>query len=349
MQCAEPDWSLSWAGTSTTFRNLFTTGALMIDDTNSICESLAYVNTDTATDRRTNLGLGDTEAFVDDRRSCSQATTKSVVAVSQVYELVRELGRGMYGEVWLARKRSSGIERAIKVLFQPAACDAARRELKSLELVKNLRHPRLLATEDFWVTNNRLYIVMELADGTLRGRLKHYQREGLPGIPADELFRYIAEAAEGLDYLHDRKITHRDVKPDNILFIHGHAKVADFGLARAYEQPLQSMSFVGSPMYLAPEMWGCKGGPASDQYSLAVSYVELRQGRPPLPPLPLLELMVAHQEGRFEFAGHISAAEQVVLRRAMASAPGNRYPSCRAFVTDLMSVSSQPRPTRISG
>ena len=97
---------------------------------------------------------------------------EGVVAVAQQYELVRELGRGMFGEVWLARKNPSGIEKAIKILLQAADRDSAQRELKSLELIKNLRHPYLLATEDFWIANNRLHVVMELADGTLRARLK---------------------------------------------------------------------------------------------------------------------------------------------------------------------------------
>lgn len=104
--------------------------------------------------------------------------TEAVVSVAQQYELVKQLGRGTFGEVWLARKNPSGIEKAVKVLHQPADQDTAVRELKSLELIKNLRHPYLLATEDFWVGGNKLYIVTELADGTLRGRLKECQEKG---------------------------------------------------------------------------------------------------------------------------------------------------------------------------
>src|SRR4029077_20169115 len=135
---------------------------------------------------------------------------EGLLSVSQQYEFVRELGRGMFGEVWLGRQKPSGIEKAIKILLQPADRDAAKREFRALELIKNLRHPYLLATEDFWVSDNRLHIVMELADGTLRGRLRDCQEQGLQGIPEDELFIYMAEAAEGLDYLHAQKITHRD-------------------------------------------------------------------------------------------------------------------------------------------
>ena len=267
---------------------------------------------------------------------------EGVVAVAQQYELVRELGRGMFGEVWLARKNPSGIEKAIKILLQAADRDAAQRELKSLELIKNLRHPYLLATEDFWIANNRLHVVMELADGTLRARLKHYQTQGQPGIPVDELFRYIAESAEGLDYLHEQKITHRDVKPDNILILHGHAKVADFGLARAQTQLVEAMSLAGTPAYMAPEIWAGEGGPASDLYSLAYAYTELRQGRAPLKPRPFTELMKAHQNSEFVFTDVIGGAERAVLLRAMAAKPHDRYPTCTAFVADLAAAVGVP-------
>jgi serine/threonine protein kinase len=259
------------------------------------------------------------------------------VSVAEQYERVRVLGAGAFAEVWLVRK-PNGMEKALKVLHQPADQDAAKRELRSLEAVKNLRHPYLLATEDFWVgrDDNRLYIVMELADYTLRGRLKQCLAEGQPGIPEDELFLYFQEAAEGLDYLHGKGVVHRDVKPDNVLVLNGHAKVADFGLARQQDALVASMSLAGTPAYMAPEVWGGEGGPASDLYSLAVAYAELRQGKYPLKRgTSISDMMIAHLDGLYEFAEFVPPAEQAVLRKAMSRTPGDRYPSCRAFVEDL--------------
>lgn len=260
------------------------------------------------------------------------------MSVSRQYEMIERLGSGNFGEVWKARKNPSGIEKAIKVVSQPADREAAQRELRALELIKNFRHPYLLATEDFWVENNRLHIVMELADYTLRGRLKQCAEDGLPGIPEDELLAYFMEAAEGLDYLHEKHVVHRDVKPDNILVLNGHAKVADFGLARHQEKEMASMSFAGTPAYMAPEVWGREGGPPSDLYSLAFAYVELRQGRSPLKPVPMLEMMLAHLDGQFEFADFMPEAERQVLRKAMSRSPQERHPSCIAFVEELAHV-----------
>jgi serine/threonine protein kinase len=266
------------------------------------------------------------------------------------YEFLRVLGRGVFGEVWLARKVTSGIEKAIKILLHPADKDATGRERRALELIKNLRHPYLLATDDFWVSGDRLHIVMELADFTLRNRLQRCREDGKPGIPPTELLGYLGEAAEGLDFLHSHGVTHRDVKPDNILLLHGHAKVGDFGLAKYQDEVLAPMkTFAGTPAYMAPEVWGRKGGPASDQYSLAVTYAELRQGFAPIKARPIPEMLTAHAEGDYEFADLISDAERAVVRKALAADPAERYPSCTAFVEALTEALGLTLPRRPSG
>ncbi len=261
--------------------------------------------------------------------------------------MVRPLGRGVFGEVWLARKKTSGIEKAIKIVTQSAEKEASKRERRALELIKNLRHPYLLATEDFWISDHRLHIVMELADCTLRNRLEACREAGRAGIPEGELIGYVREAAEGLDFLHEKHVVHRDVKPDNILLLHGHSKVADFGLAWEQDKAMASMkTFAGTPAYMAPEIWGKEGGPASDQYALAVTYAELRQGRPPLKSLPIHEMMFAHIDGVHDFEPFVRDEERAVLAKALARMPEERFGSCMEFVESLavaLGVSVVPR------
>ena len=266
-------------------------------------------------------------------------------SIADEYEYIRLLGRGVFGEVWLAKKRTSGIEKAIKVLMQPVEKDAGQRELRSLELIKNQRHPYLLSTEDFWVIDQRLHIVMELAECTLRNRLESCRAAGYPGIPEIELLGYIREAADGLDFLHSRHIVHRDVKPDNILILNGHAKVADFGLAWQQDQLQAPMkTFAGTPAYMAPEVWGKEGGPASDQYSLAVTYIEMRQGRPPFQGRQIEEMMSAHLDGAHAFEPFVQEEEREALTRALARCPEDRYPTCSAFIEELSLVMGVSRP-----
>ena len=248
------------------------------------------------------------------------------------YEKTEKLGAGHFGEVWKG-KAPGGVEVAIKVVTHPIDRDAAQREMAAFELVKNLRHPCLLSTYSWWIEDSRLHIVMELADGTMRDRLKECRKQNLPGIPRNELLMYFADAAEGLDFLHSRKVFHRDIKPDNILLLQGHAKVADFGLARLQERQMMTVSFAGTPVYMAPEAWGGKGGANSDQYSLAFAYAELRQGRRPIEANDLAEVMGKTLESEPDLSG-MPAEEARVVPRSL--------PRSRKSVSRIAVNSSRP-------
>src|SRR5947209_9795446 len=154
------------------------------------------------------------------------------------YRLISRLGRGGCGEVWKA-EAPGGILKAIKFVqgdldgTQPGA---AEQEYKSLHRVKAVRHPFVLSIERFDVVDGQLVIVMELADQNLHDRYARCAADGLPGIPREELLRYMEEAAEALDLMSTRhQLQHLDVKPQNIFLVHQHVKVADFGLAKDFQ------------------------------------------------------------------------------------------------------------------
>src|SRR5262249_35562596 len=152
---------------------------------------------------------------------------------------------------------------------------------------------------------------------------------GGQGIAPFELVRYLVEAAEAVDYLHAKGILHCDIKPDNLLLVRDqvryHVRLADFGVARLLEGTVQGpISLVGTPPYIAPEVWKDRPGPASDQYALAVSYIELRLGRRPFRADHPYAYAVSHLKSDPDLAG-LSEPEQAVLRKALARNPADRY------------------------
>jgi len=269
-----------------------------------------------------------------------------VLAVGGGYRLRKRLGRGEFGEVFQG-EAPGGIEVALKVLTRSLDHEASQRELKALEKVRELHHPFLLQTQAFWVLDDRLVVVMELADGSLYDRLEECQRSGLPGIPVEELVTYFSQVAEALDFLHSQRITHRDIKPQNLLHLKGYAKVADFGLARSQERSLTEASMLaGTPVYMAPELWLNKVSIHSDQYSLAATYVEMRLGRRLFTAPSLYDMAQKHLHALPDLEP-LSPAEKRVLLKALAKDPGQRYPSCRAFARALAeAVAMAPAPGR---
>jgi tetratricopeptide (TPR) repeat protein/serine/threonine protein kinase len=253
------------------------------------------------------------------------------------YRLVRFLGRGAYGEVWHA-EAPGGVEVAVKIIRRTQHTGEPESELKALHLIKGLRHHNLLALQAFFPLPEWLVIVLELADSSLRQRLRQCHDEGLVGIPPAELLIYLRETAEALDFLHAHELQHRDIKPDNILLLGRHVKVADYGLARLLEKStLQTATTVGTPAYMAPEICRAKVSQHSDQYSLAISYAELRLGRLPIQAENLAQ-MVYQKMHALPDLDPLPAQEQQVLLRALAIDPEQRYPSCSEMALVLTQV-----------
>jgi serine/threonine protein kinase len=275
-----------------------------------------------------------------------QRPSSNVLTVAGEYKLGRVIGRGQFGVVHEALA-PGGIKVAIKHIS--VGGEALNKERHALELLRDLRHTYLLQIQAFWTQGEgELYVVMDLAEGTLADRLAECKAANLPGIPVDELLAFFEEAAEALDYLHAKKVMHRDIKPANLLRLNGHPKVADFGLAKLLEldKRLLDGTLCGTPRYMAPEVWNGTGGNfASDQYSLAATYFEMRTGGAALfDGKTPLEIAEQHIRGRPKLAP-LPDAEQRVLRKALAKKPEQRYASCGEFVRALAeAVHPPPRP-----
>ncbi len=272
----------------------------------------------------------------------AQTNAENVLLVAEGYKLLRRIGRGQYGEVWLA-EAPGGVRVAIKRIFRALDDEATLRESQSLELLKSLNHPYLLQTHAYWPLDDRLVIVMELADGTLGGRFRECREAGLPGIPPDELLAYFEQAATALDYLHGQNVVHRDVKPENLLVLKGFAKVGDFGLARIMENSSVNATLCGTPSFMAPETWTGHLSVHMDQYSLAAAYFQMRTGRPVFPGPDQYQLARQHLEDAPDLAP-LNGPEARALLRALSKKPEDRFPSCKAFVKALAEAFAPPPP-----
>ena len=280
----------------------------------------------------------------------SEVPKLPVIQTDEGYKLKRRLGRGQFGEVWSA-EAPGGVEVAVKIISFPIEHEMTQLELKSLEVMKRLRHAFLVQVQAYWFDDDRLFIVMELGDETLQDLGERHAKSGQP-IPLPKLLGYFREASDAVDFLHRENVLHRDIKPANILLASGHVKVADFGISRVLgERGLTvTATTMGTPLYMAPEVWNGRASAHSDQYSLAMTYAELRMGRPPYSSTSLAAVMNDHLKS-LPNLDLLEAAEKKVISKALAKDVNARFDSCTEFSNALQeallpktSLRKQERP-----
>jgi len=270
------------------------------------------------------------------------------------YVLAERIGSGGYADVWRA-EAPGGIAKAVKIVHGYYDDEFASQELKALERIKGVRHPFLLSLERFEVVNGRLAIITELADMSLEQRLRQCRTDGLSGIPRDELLRYMIDAAEALDFLSQKhNLLHLDIKPENLLVLGDHIKVADFGLVKELASRTQNSLVSGlTPTYASPEMFDDEPSAHSDQYSLAIVYQEMLVGTLPFPGRTVAQLAKQHTQAEPQLMA-LPTDDRPAVARALTKNPAERFPSCKAFVDALLhrtqapqnSPPAQPAPSR---
>ena len=206
-------------------------------------------------------------------------------ALSDRYQIERELGAGGMATVYLAHDVKHNRKVAVKVLRpELAAILGAERFLKEIEVTANLQHPHILPLFDSGEADSFLYYVMPFVEGeSLREKLNREKQ-----LSIDEAVRLTTEVAEALHYAHERNIIHRDIKPENILLHSGNAMVADFGIALAVQQAsgnrlTETGLSLGTPHYMSPEQATADRelDAKSDIYSLGCVLYEMLTGDPP--------------------------------------------------------------------
>ena len=273
------------------------------------------------------------------------------------YQIQALLGRGGMGVVYLAQQERPHRQVALKLLGAQATAGQTFRErfLRESELAAAIDHPNVLPVYDAGETDGVLWIAMRYVDGT---DLQALLDRGGPLAPGRAL-AIAGQVAGALDAAHGRGLVHRDVKPANILLamdggVVAHAYLADFGLTRRIGGArglTVSGQVLGTIDYVAPEQ--VEGGPVdgrADQYSLACVLFECLTGAVPFRRDTELAVLWAHVHDPppriGEYRPDLPAALDDAIGRALAKAPGDRYPSCEALVATAQAALAGAAPAR---
>ncbi len=271
------------------------------------------------------------------------------------YVLVEPAAAGGMCTVWRATDGPGGPAVAVKVPLpgQLDVEDFRERFEREGKRLRELVHPGVCRILDAGRLADHPFLVMAwLGGGSLAERRTRLGRGAPPRLPCADVARWLVPVAEALDFIHARGASHRDVKPENVLFDERERPhLVDFGLSkvRAGEKTLTSSGrLVGSPAYVPPEAvlgaTGAATAPTYDQYSLATVVYEVLAGSLPFPSGSIMAvLLLKTKEDPFR----VDAIEPTVPRkaadavaRALARDPEARFPSCAAFAREIAAVRS---------
>jgi eukaryotic-like serine/threonine-protein kinase len=259
------------------------------------------------------------------------------------YEIVRELGKGGMGQVYLVRNLISDRIEAMKVLLPDLAQqgDLANRFMREIKLLASLDHPNIAALRTAFTADNQLVMIMEYVEGdTLAHRL-----EFGPFSTADTL-NYITQVLNALSYAHGKGIIHRDIKPSNMMLTpQGIVKLMDFGIARSTTD--LGMTVTGTTMgsldYMSPEQVKSEPTDArSDLYSVGVSIYEMVTGHRMFGATSSYSVMEAHVKevprAPIEVQPSIPKGLSDIIMMAVAKDPAQRFQTAEAFRNALSQV-----------
>lgn len=257
------------------------------------------------------------------------------------YRLLHLLGEGGFSEVYLGEHLLLGTQAAIKVLHTRLTDEEFERFRHEALTIIEMGHPNMVRVLDFGMEDRVPFIVMSYApNGSLRERYPAGTRLPLPVIVS-----YVKQIAAALQYAHQQRVIHRDIKPDNLLIGRDdEILLSDFGIAVASHNTysMQTQEAIGTVAYMAPEQLRRKARPASDQYALGVMVYEWLCGALPFDGAPI-EVALQHLTEpapplRDKLPTIAPAVEQVVMK-ALAKDPQQRYPDELAFAEALEQAS----------
>ena len=258
------------------------------------------------------------------------------------YRIMRLLGEGGFAEVYLGEHLHLGTQAAIKILHTQLTSGDVEQFRSEARTIARLEHPNIIRVLDFGIESKTPYLVMSYAPN---GTLGQYHGKGV-SLPLATVVSYVRQVANALQYAHDQKVIHRDVKPENMLLGGRHeVLLSDFGIALVAQSSRYqgTHEFVGTVAYMAPEQIQGKPRPASDQYSLGVVVYEWLAGERPFQG-SFTEVAVQHTVASppplRQKHPTIPRDVELVVLTALAKAPEQRFANIQAFAYALEQASS---------
>ncbi len=253
------------------------------------------------------------------------------------YRLIRLLGQGGFAQVYLGEHTYLHTQAAIKVLHAELEKRDVELFYREARTIAHLVHPYIVRVLEFGVEGIVPFLVMDYAPN---GTLRQSHPRGMP-VPPPSIISYVRQVASALQYAHDNRVVHRDVKPENMLVSRqNEILLSDFGIAFVAQTSLhQSIGdMAGTIAYMAPEQLEASPLPASDQYSLAVVVYEWLCGERPFNGT-FTEIAVKHRTASppslcARMPSLPAELEQVVMT-ALAKDPGRRFATMTVFATAL--------------
>ena len=265
------------------------------------------------------------------------------------YRLLRELGRGMMGVVYLARDPDLGRDIALKIIQLPQGANQTERAsfeqrfFSEAQSAARLTHPGIVIVHDVGrdTATGALFMALQLLAGqTLDHLLKSRKRREWP-----EALRITRKVAEALEHAHSEGVVHRDIKPANIMVLpSGDPKIMDFGIAKIETERLTATGqFIGTPLYMSPEQAMARPVDGrSDIFSLGSVLYEMLVGAPAFDGESvtriLFQLMSAEPEPPSVRVGALPPAIDNILRRCLAKDVTLRYPNAQALANDITAL-----------
>jgi len=241
------------------------------------------------------------------------------------FEISKEIGKGKFGHVYLARERQSKFVVALKVIHKrfinANMIDQLRREI---EIHAHLRHENILRLYGYFHDQDRVYLVLEYAPG---GDLyKELHRDGV--LSNDVAVNYVTQITAGISYLHSKSVIHRDIKPENLLMdSKGILKISDFGWAVLDIPSERRNTLCGTLDYLPPEMIdGVPHDKCVDVWCLGVLIYEFLTGKPPFDAPEGGETTKKIEKVDIQFPDYIDPDAVNLITRLLQRNPKNRIP-----------------------